>query len=87
VRAKGACEARSRGFCDAEGHDTDDLLVWRPDPPAALAASALTGARGRDSTGEAMRQKGSSWEVHHGGRDGHATGPPSCVIGEVTGRR
>ena len=38
VRAKGACEARYRGFCDAEGHDTDDLLVWRPDPPVAQGA-------------------------------------------------
>jgi hypothetical protein len=32
-RAKGDCEARYGGFCDADGHDTDDLLVWRPDSP------------------------------------------------------
>ena len=31
--AKGDCEARYGGFCDAGGHDTDDLLVWRPDSP------------------------------------------------------
>jgi hypothetical protein len=30
-RAKGDCEVRYGGFCDADGHDTDDLLVWRPD--------------------------------------------------------
>ena len=33
LRAKGDCEARYGGFCDANGHDTDDLLVWRPDSP------------------------------------------------------
>jgi hypothetical protein len=38
LRAKGECEARYGGFCDAEGHDTDDLLVWRPDPPVAQGA-------------------------------------------------
>ena len=32
-RAQGECEARYGGFCDAEGHDTDDLLVWRPAVP------------------------------------------------------
>ena len=32
-RAKGDYEARYGGFCDAGGHDTDDLLVWRPDSP------------------------------------------------------
>ncbi len=32
-RATGDCEARFGGFCDAGGHDTDDLLVWRPDSP------------------------------------------------------
>ena len=31
LRARGACEGRYGGFCDADGHDTDDLLVWRPD--------------------------------------------------------
>ena len=31
LRASGACEGRYGGFCDADGHDTDDLLVWRPD--------------------------------------------------------
>jgi hypothetical protein len=38
LQAKGECEARYGGFCDAEGHDTDDLLVWRPDSPAAQGA-------------------------------------------------
>jgi hypothetical protein len=38
LRAKGECEVRYGGFCDAEGHDTDDLLVWRPDPPVAQRA-------------------------------------------------
>jgi hypothetical protein len=33
LRAKGDYEARYGGFCDAGGHDTDDLLVWRPDSP------------------------------------------------------
>jgi len=32
-RAKGDYEVRYGGFCDANGHDTDDLLVWRPDSP------------------------------------------------------
>ena len=32
-RAKGDCEVRYGGFCDADGHDTDALLVWRPDSP------------------------------------------------------
>ncbi len=32
-RAKGDYEVRYGGFCDAGGHDTDDLLVWRPDSP------------------------------------------------------
>jgi len=32
-RAKDDCEVRYGGFCDADGHDTDDLLVWRPDSP------------------------------------------------------
>ena len=34
LRSRGECEARYGGFCDAEGHDTDDLLVWRPDSRA-----------------------------------------------------
>ena len=33
LRARGDCEARYGGFCDANGHDTDDLLVWKPDSP------------------------------------------------------
>jgi hypothetical protein len=32
-RAKGGYEVRYGGFCDAGGHDTGDLLVWRPDSP------------------------------------------------------
>jgi hypothetical protein len=28
LRAKGDCEAQYGGFCDADGHDTEDLLVW-----------------------------------------------------------
>jgi len=30
LRARGVCEGRYGGFCDANGHNTDDLLVWRP---------------------------------------------------------
>ena len=33
LRAKGDCGAQYGGFCDADGHDTDDLVVWRPDSP------------------------------------------------------
>lgn len=35
LRATGDCAAQYGGFCDVEAHDTDDLLVWRPDRPAA----------------------------------------------------
>jgi len=38
VRAKGDCATQYGGYCDAEGHDTDDLVVWKPDRPAAQAA-------------------------------------------------
>ena len=55
--------------------------------PRSLWGMPLTGARGWRSTGDAMRHNGSSRQVRHGGRDGHATGPSSCVIGAVTGRR
>jgi hypothetical protein len=33
LQAKGDCEAQYGGFCDADGHDTEALLVWRPDSP------------------------------------------------------
>jgi len=33
-RARGDCEARYGGFCDAGGHNTDAFVVWRPDSPA-----------------------------------------------------
>jgi len=52
----------------------------------AIVGERLDGARGRVSTGDVVRQDGSSWQVHHGGRDGYSAGPLSCVIGEVTGR-
>lgn len=29
MRLMGDCETRPRGFCDAKGHDTNTLLVWR----------------------------------------------------------
>ena len=29
MRATGDCEAQYGGFCDADGHDTEDLVVWR----------------------------------------------------------
>jgi hypothetical protein len=29
LHAKGDCQAQYGGFCDADGHDTEDLLVWR----------------------------------------------------------
>ena len=29
LQAKGDCQAQHGGFCDADGHDTEDLLVWR----------------------------------------------------------
>lgn len=37
MRAKGDCEAQYGGFCDADGHDTEDLLVWIRDSPADAA--------------------------------------------------
>ena len=37
MRAKGDCEAQYGGFCDADGHDTEDLLVWIRDSPAEAA--------------------------------------------------
>jgi hypothetical protein len=37
VRAKGECEAQYGGFCDADGHDTEDLLVWIRDSSAEVA--------------------------------------------------
>jgi hypothetical protein len=33
--AQGDCDMQVGGICDAEGHDSDDLLLWRPDRPAA----------------------------------------------------
>jgi hypothetical protein len=33
--AHGDCDMQVGGICDAHGHDSDDLLVWRPDRPAA----------------------------------------------------
>jgi hypothetical protein len=36
MRAKGDCEAQYGGFCDADGHDTEDLLVWMNVTPPAL---------------------------------------------------
>jgi hypothetical protein len=29
LQAKGDCQAQYGGFCDADGHDTEDLVVWR----------------------------------------------------------
>jgi hypothetical protein len=29
LRATGDCQAQYGGFCDADGHDTEDILVWR----------------------------------------------------------
>jgi hypothetical protein len=37
LRAKGDCEARCGGFCDADGHDTEDLVVWRPGEGGTLS--------------------------------------------------
>ncbi len=37
MQAKGDCEAQYGGFCDAHGHDTEDLLVWIRDSPAEAA--------------------------------------------------
>ena len=36
MRAKGDCEAQYGGFCDADGHDTEDLLVWVNVTPPVL---------------------------------------------------
>ncbi len=33
-RAQGDCEGGYVSFCDAGGHETDDLLVWMPDSSA-----------------------------------------------------
>jgi len=45
LRAKGECEARYGGFSDAEGHDTDDFPVWRPDPPSGAVCAEERPAR------------------------------------------
>jgi len=37
MHATGDCEAQYGGFCDADGHDTEDLLVWIRDLPAEAA--------------------------------------------------
>jgi hypothetical protein len=37
LHAKGDCEAQYGGFCDADGNDTEDLLVWIRDSPAERA--------------------------------------------------
>jgi hypothetical protein len=29
LQAKGDCQVQYGGFCDADGHDTEDLLGWR----------------------------------------------------------
>jgi hypothetical protein len=30
LRERGGCQTRIGGVCDAEGHETKDLLVWGP---------------------------------------------------------
>jgi hypothetical protein len=35
LQAKGDCQAQYGGFCDADGHDTEDLLVWRRESTGA----------------------------------------------------
>jgi len=42
LRAKGDCQAQYGGFCDADGHDTEGLLVWIRDSPAEGYAESLS---------------------------------------------
>jgi hypothetical protein len=30
LRSRGDCQTHDGGFCDAEAHHTDTLLVWKP---------------------------------------------------------
>lgn len=38
LRSRGVCQTRTGGFCDAEGHHTDMLLVWNSRDQTALAS-------------------------------------------------
>ncbi len=40
LREHGHCQTRAGGVCDAQGHETDQLLVWGP--PTHLAAQGAT---------------------------------------------
>jgi hypothetical protein len=41
LRSRGDCQTHDGGFCDAEAHHTDTLLVWKP--PNQAAAQGLAG--------------------------------------------
>jgi len=40
LRSRGDCQTHDGGFCDAEAHDTDTLLVWKPPNQAAVQGLA-----------------------------------------------
>jgi hypothetical protein len=40
LRSRGDCQTHVGGFCDAEAHHTDTLLVWKPLDPAAAQGHA-----------------------------------------------
>lgn len=35
LRSRGGCQTHDGGFCDAEAHHTDTMLVWKPPNQAA----------------------------------------------------
>ncbi|HSL51480.1 MAG TPA: hypothetical protein VK878_20600 [Candidatus Deferrimicrobiaceae bacterium] len=40
LHERGDCQRRFGGFCDADRHETKQILVWRP--PTRLVAQGLT---------------------------------------------
>ena len=43
LREYGNCQTRSGGVCDAEGHETEQLLAWGPPTPMAARRPDLRG--------------------------------------------